>query len=1010
MAWLAGWKKRIELAINDYAGDIGGEVTWFPATIHLKDANGDSTKVFLEVGANYKKIAITKADGETELYGEVEAWNYNAETPANSTAVIHTSADGWVIDSNTKVYVYYDKDHADNTDYIGSIGNAIDVGSGASDELNAVIGNLTYIALANPANLTGKITNIAINVHIALASAKVATFYVSGGKYTARSASGDLGIIAVGLQNFAVDLDVVAGDFIGIYFTDGGDAIHAKTSGGSGVAYLAGDQTACKDATFSLYANYAISLYGTGGIITAGTNVWDDYFKMVQHMVDATTSTIKDSTSNNNDGTKKGAGEPASATGKVGLGQNFDGSNDYINLGIGSYIPAIGTMELVVKPDFNHTDNLGHYFFNTNQPPYYFGLLKYSDNNIYAGWYTNSEYRVVITSANYTLTAGTYYYITLTWDDTANETKLYFNTVQQGSTVTTLATYTPTTSFLLGIDMNLSGQPFDGIEDEVRLSNVVRTAAWEKAAYNSLFDTLFTYGDEEVGVIAQSLAGILTVSGIITNKTNKNLTGILTSTGDITNSITKLLSGVITFAGDLAAELVAEFETFYKSIAGTLNLTGEISKKIYRNLAGILTFGAIAEGVAQFYQTITGSLILTGSVVKNTYKSLSGAVEFTGIISRILGKLLVGIIDFSGNIVKNISHNLAGTIEFIGKLINKISLSLTGVFDFTGSIIKSIYKNIEGVFNLSGRLNNLIKLTLSGAFNLSGITIKSINKVLTGTIGFTGTLIKKISISLSGILDSIGAVNTILIKIFYQNITGILNFTGDILKKTSVSVAGTFNFIGSLTLRISIMLSGVLNFIGSVITGLANFYYQSVTGILDFTGSIVKKTSISLSGVFNFTGIITKLIDKLLTGIIELSGIISRLTNKLVSGIVTFTGNIIGSIIYAISLTGIVSFTGETSRVIGNLLEGTITFAGSILKRISTVLRGILDFVGSVIIRIGFIFTRATLSIESTDTVLSIINNFSSLSVKNTDTEISIINDYSDISIKDTDTEISISN
>ena len=1010
MAWLAGWKKRIELAINDYAGDIGGEVTWFPATIHLKDANGDSTKVFLEVGANYKKIAITKADGETELYGEVEAWNYNAETPANSTAVIHTSADGWVIDSNTKVYVYYDKDHADNTDYIGSIGNAIDVGSGASDELNAVIGNLTYIALANPANLTGKITNIAINVHIALASAKVATFYVSGGKYTARSASGDLGIIAVGLQNFAVDLDVVAGDFIGIYFTDGGDAIHAKTSGGSGVAYLAGDQTACKDATFSLYANYAISLYGTGGIITAGTNVWDDYFKMVQHMVDATTSTIKDSTSNNNDGTKKGAGEPASATGKVGLGQNFDGSNDYINLGIGSYIPAIGTMELVVKPDFNHTDNLGHYFFNTNQPPYYFGLLKYSDNNIYAGWYTNSEYRVVITSANYTLTAGTYYYITLTWDDTANETKLYFNTVQQGSTVTTLATYTPTTSFLLGIDMNLSGQPFDGIEDEVRLSNVVRTAAWEKAAYNSLFDTLFTYGDEEVGVIAQSLAGILTVSGIITNKTNKNLTGILTSTGDITNSITKLLSGVITFAGDLAAELVAEFETFYKSIAGTLNLTGEISKKIYRNLAGILTFGAIAEGVAQFYQTITGSLILTGSVVKNTYKSLSGAVEFTGIISRILGKLLVGIIDFSGNIVKNISHNLAGTIEFIGKLINKISLSLTGVFDFTGSIIKSIYKNIEGVFNLSGRLNNLIKLTLSGAFNLSGITIKSINKVLTGTIGFTGTLIKKISISLSGILDSIGAVNTILIKIFYQNITGILNFTGDILKKTSVSVAGTFNFIGSLTLRISIMLSGVLNFIGSVITGLANFYYQSVTGILDFTGSIVKKTSISLSGVFNFTGIITKLIDKLLTGIIELSGMISRLTNKLVSGIVNFTGDIIGSIIYAISLTGIVSFTGETNRVIGKLLEGTIAFAGSILKRISTVLRGILDFVGSVIIRIGFIFTRATLSIESTDTVLSITNNFSSLSIKDTDTEISIINDYSDISIKDTDTEISISN
>ena len=1026
MAWLAGWKKRIELAINDYAGDIGGEVTWFPATIHLKDANGDSTKVFLEVGANYKKIAITKADGETELYGEVEAWNYNAETPANSTAVIHTSADGWVIDSNTKVYVYYDKDHADNTDYIGSIGNAIDVGSGASDELNAVIGNLTYIALANPANLTGKITNIAINVHIALASAKVATFYVSGGKYTARSASGDLGIIAVGLQNFAVDLDVVAGDFIGIYFTDGGDAIHAKTSGGSGVAYLAGDQTACKDATFSLYANYAISLYGTGGIITAGTNVWDDYFKMVQHMVDATTSTIKDSTSNNNDGTKKGAGEPASATGKVGLGQNFDGSNDYINLGIGSYIPAIGTMELVVKPDFNHTDNLGHYFFNTNQPPYYFGLLKYSDNNIYAGWYTNSEYRVVITSANYTLTAGTYYYITLTWDDTANETKLYFNTVQQGSTVTTLATYTPTTSFLLGIDMNLSGQPFDGIEDEVRLSNVVRTAAWEKAAYNSLFDTLFTYGDEEVGVIAQSLAGILTVSGIITNKTNKNLTGILTSTGDITNSITKLLSGVITFAGDLAAELVAEFETFYKSIEGTLVLTGKTVKKIIISFSGILELAGSL--VNQTRKMIEGIVTLTGNLINSIGKVLNGMVGFSGTLIKGISISLVGTLDFIGNIAKAISISLLGSINFTGLTIRKFFISFIGSLSFIGAISKIPGKFLTGVLSLSGITTNLIMKVLNGVLTFTGTVATGIAEMyyqaVAGVLNLSGTITKKAIITLSGVFNFsgymvkkiliilVGALNFsgLIINLIGKVLNGIIDFTGSLTNKIGKILNGTLTFTGELVKRISISLLGVSDFIGSVTTGLANFYYQSVTGILDFTGSIVKKTSISLSGVFNFTGIITKLIDKLLTGIIELSGMISRLTNKLVSGIVNFTGDIIGSIIYAISLTGIVSFTGETNRVIGKLLEGTIAFAGSILKRISTVLRGILDFVGSVIIRIGFIFTRATLSIESTDTVLSITNNFSSLSIKDTDTEISIINDYSDISIKDTDTEISISN
>ena len=80
----------------------------------MKDANGDSTKVFLEVGANSRKIAITKTDGTTELKGEIEGWNYDAGTPANSTAEIHTSADGWTINSNTSIFLYYDNDHANN--------------------------------------------------------------------------------------------------------------------------------------------------------------------------------------------------------------------------------------------------------------------------------------------------------------------------------------------------------------------------------------------------------------------------------------------------------------------------------------------------------------------------------------------------------------------------------------------------------------------------------------------------------------------------------------------------------------------------------------------------------------------------------------------------------------------------------------------------------------------------------------------------------------------------------
>ena len=118
MPFLAGWSKRIELSI-DYTDKIGGSVTWFPVVIHLKDANGDSTSIFEEIGASSRKIAITKSDGTTELKGEIECWDYDAGTVANSTATIHTSATGWTIDENTSIYIYYDSAHADN-DNIGT--------------------------------------------------------------------------------------------------------------------------------------------------------------------------------------------------------------------------------------------------------------------------------------------------------------------------------------------------------------------------------------------------------------------------------------------------------------------------------------------------------------------------------------------------------------------------------------------------------------------------------------------------------------------------------------------------------------------------------------------------------------------------------------------------------------------------------------------------------------------------------------------------------------------------
>ena len=115
MPRLPGWTHAIRIDI-DYTGGIGASVTHFPITIFLKAGNGDATKVFDEIGANSQKIAITKSDGLTQLYAEIDTWDAVA-----GEAVIHTSKSDWVIDADTWVYLYYDAAHANNTAYIGVV-------------------------------------------------------------------------------------------------------------------------------------------------------------------------------------------------------------------------------------------------------------------------------------------------------------------------------------------------------------------------------------------------------------------------------------------------------------------------------------------------------------------------------------------------------------------------------------------------------------------------------------------------------------------------------------------------------------------------------------------------------------------------------------------------------------------------------------------------------------------------------------------------------------------------
>jgi len=99
------------------------------------------------------------------------------------------------------------------------------------------------------------------------------------------------------------------------------------------------------------------------------TNVWDSNFKAVYHLKDLTTSSVEDSTANDNDGTKKGTNEPTEVDGKIDKAQNFDGSDDYISAPDSASLDITGEITIEFWACFD-------YLSGTRSP-----VMKHNDTN-----------------------------------------------------------------------------------------------------------------------------------------------------------------------------------------------------------------------------------------------------------------------------------------------------------------------------------------------------------------------------------------------------------------------------------------------------------------------------------------------------------------------------------------------------------------------------------------------------------------------------------------------------
>lgn len=235
--------------------------------------------------------------------------------------------------------------------------------------------------------------------------------------------------------------------------------------------------------------DYVYMYYGNPTVANGWniTGTWNAGYVAVYHMNDATTSTILDSTSNNYDGAKKAANEPIQNAGYLGYGQSFDGIDDYIIFSDNAALnPANLTVEAIVQ--WAQVSNDYDLIVGKRQDPASSGWGLHQDNGTdqLSLWINDGGDSVNAPSG--ALAQNAWHIEQGTFSPT--DIKLYSDTVLGTGVQDSLAQ--STRPLLMGKELG-HNREWKGWLDEVRLSNVARSADWLEATYLSNTNVFITY-------------------------------------------------------------------------------------------------------------------------------------------------------------------------------------------------------------------------------------------------------------------------------------------------------------------------------------------------------------------------------------------------------------------------------------------------------------------------------------------------------------------------------------
>lgn len=248
-----------------------------------------------------------------------------------------------------------------------------------------------------------------------------------------------------------------------------------------------------------------IWMYYNNASATSGNdtaNLWDTNFRTVAHFVesgDGSGYDFNDSSTYGNDYRGGGnvlANTPTRTTGRVGYGQSFDGTNDYMEGFQSAVVDATlaYTVSMWIKIDTcNASTATANLFkqFGTNSIEF---STCFSTDYDLGLWQSSSN---AVTSYDYSTRAEQWQHVAVTYNGSGTMT-FYVNGFSPELSDATITEVASTGSNVLSTSSTSTPTDFfNGIMDEVRISNTNRSANWIEAEYLTGADKFNTFGPEE---------------------------------------------------------------------------------------------------------------------------------------------------------------------------------------------------------------------------------------------------------------------------------------------------------------------------------------------------------------------------------------------------------------------------------------------------------------------------------------------------------------------------------